>query len=99
MQGVSSPAGSSSRMAVSPGHGRWALLVIIARMVCPPSLNKVLLSTRAGRRFVFALSVNGKGTIITSHGSEITEGLLIFRGGPFVECIGEGCMKSSVKRF
>lgn len=73
------------------------LVVIMARTVCPFSLNAVALSANAGRRFVSVLSVKGKGTTTTSHGLEITECLFVFRGGPFVERIRESRMKCSIK--
>jgi len=38
MQGTWSPAAESSTMSVSPGQGRWDLVVIMARSVWPFSL-------------------------------------------------------------
>src|SRR5437588_7929995 len=81
---------------VSKGQGA-AAVVIIAISVWPCWLKDLPLSTSAGRRFVAARSVNGKGTATTSPGSQITIGLFVFHGGPFVERAGDGGMPCHIE--
>src|SRR5262245_21340862 len=71
----------------------------MARTVWPLSLNTVALSTSAGRRFTSALSVHGKGTITTSHGSQITKCLVVLWRVPLVERGRKRLMKCDIKRL
>jgi|SRR5579872_3130842 len=45
-----------------------------------------------------ARSVKGNGTTTTSHGSQITEGFLVFRTRPFIERLRERCVVGGIER-
>src|SRR5580658_286713 len=85
----------------SPGQVDCFALVIWAISEWPePWLNASELSTRAGRRLLAGESVKGKGTTTTSHGSQVTERLVVFRRVPLVgHCGGKGAVPPRVKGF
>jgi len=83
--GAVRPACSRLRIGVSPGHGRCEAEVIIASTEWPLRLKGLPLRTSAGRRFVEARSVNGKGTTTTCQTSQVTVGLFVLPGTPLDE--------------
>ena len=62
-----SPACFKSRISTSKGHALFLALVIMAMTLCPITLLNVEAQDKmsAGRRFVLARSMNGKGTATT----------------------------------
>ena len=91
-------------MCTSPGQFDCSALVIIARTLCRVAwLNDAVESTSAGLRLVACLSVNGKGTTMTSRPiqatpSEVPECFIVLLAGPFTQRSFQCLDKSQVER-